>query len=148
MAEPVNIVPIKRALRAPRAEDWQPIFNLIAENHSMVSVCEEMQLHKATVEYRIAEDEDLTRLYMLARARRADALAEKAIETAQDVLDGTVEVARARVALPVFQWAAAQLDPKKWGQSTTKTEITGKDGRELQAGQNVVIFQLPDNDRK
>ena len=147
MAEPLNIVPIKKALRAPRAEDWQPIFNMIATNHDLTTICAEMGLHKPTVMTRMHSDDELERQYLLARAFRADALAEKAIATAEGVLDGSIEASKARVALPVFQWAASQLNPKKWGQSLVRTEITGKDGEALQPGQNIVIFQLPDNGR-
>lgn len=147
MAEPLAIVPLKKALRAPRVEDWQPIFNMIAEDRSLTEICEELGLHKQTVMTRMHGDEDLERQYLLARAYRADALAEKAIAIAEDVLSGAVDAKNARVAAPIYQWAAAQLNPKAWGQTTVRTELTGKDGKELQPGQNVVIFQLPDNGR-
>lgn len=147
MAEPLAIVPLKKPLRAPRAEDWQPIFNMIAADTSLTEICEELGLHKPTVMTRMHGDPELERQYLLARAFRADALAEKAIQIAHDVLDGTVDAKNARVAGPIFQWAASQLNPRAWGQSLVRNEITGKDGEALQPGQNVVIFQLPDNGR-
>lgn len=147
MAVPINIVALKKSVRAPRAEDWQPIFNMIASDKSLKDICEELGLHKPTVMTRMHGDEELERQYLLARAFRADALAEKAIAIAEGVMDGSVEAKNARVAAPIYQWAAAQLNPRAWGQSLHRTEITGKDGAELQPGQNVVIFQLPDNGR-
>lgn len=147
MAEPLSIVPLKKPLRAPRAEDWQPIFNMIAADQSLKEICEDLGLHRPTVMTRMHSDPELERQYLLARAFRADTLAEKAIKIAEDVLSGEVDAKNARVAAPIYQWAAAQLNPKAWGQSTIRTEITGKDGKELAPGQNVVIFQLPDNGR-
>lgn len=144
---PLSIVPLKPVLRAPRAEDWPAIFTGISENRPLKDLCEELGLHRPTVDTRISSDDELSRQWMLARAQRADRLAEKALETADGVLDGTIEPGRAKVALPIYQWAAAQLNPKSWGQSTIKTEVTGKDGAALAPGQNVVIFQLPDNGR-
>ena len=59
MAEPLAIVPLKKALRAPRVEDWKPIFNMIAEDRSLTEICEELGLHKQTVMTRMHADEDL-----------------------------------------------------------------------------------------
>jgi hypothetical protein len=147
MTVPVKIVEIKPRLRAPRIEDWPVIFTLISENAALGTICEEMGLHKATVVNPISESDELTRDFTVAQAMRAEKLAERAIVCADGVLEGTVDPKLAKVAMPIYQWAAAQLDPSRWGRSTTRTEITGLGGKDLQLGNNVVVFNLPENTR-
>jgi hypothetical protein len=149
---------IARIARAPKVEDFPLLFNLISSNVSLQAACEKLNLHYPTVQSRLSGDKDLANDYMLARSYRADILAERVLETAEEVLkggkildiDGTsggVEARAGKVAMDGFQWAAAQLGPQKWGQATIKQEITGKDGRDINIGNQVVVFMLPDNGR-
>lgn len=131
--------------RAPRIEDWAEFFELIALNTNMTEACRIMGLHRGTVLTRIENSDDLTRQYLVARARRADELAEKVILAADAVIGGTLDPKRASVANDAYRWAASQMNPNAWGQSNSKVELTGKGGKDLV--QQVVIFQLPDNDR-
>lgn len=149
MAVPNEVAKLETKYRPPRVEDWPKLFELIAEDHSLTVACKMMGLHRHTVEYRIADDAKLSREFMLARASRADALADKAIDIANDILTGGLlcDPKDAKIAASIYQWAAAQMAPKSWGQATTRTELTGKDGKDLQLGNNVVIFQLPTNER-
>lgn len=142
-----SVTVITPKARAPRVEDWPIIFSLLAESTSLSVICDEMGLHKPTVITRISESDLLTRDFTIAQSLRADRMAERAIAAADGVLEGTVDPKLAKVAMPIYQWAAAQLDPSKWGRSLTKTEISGPGGKDLQMGNNVVIFQLPNNDR-
>lgn len=149
MAVP-KTVPLNPKTRAPRVEEWPTFFELIAEGESFVGACKMMGLHRHTVEYRIADDERLIREYMMARASRADTLAEKAIALAERLCpsgDEAVKAADVKTAADIFFKAAGQLDPKNWGQASTKTELVGKDGKDLELGNNVIIFQLPANSR-
>ena len=139
--------------RPPRLEDFNLIFEMVASNVSLQDACKRLSLHYPTVQSRLTESADLIRQYQLARAYRGELLAEKAIETAQDLIDnnrdenGGVEIRAAKTAIETFKWGAAQLDPAKWGQTTVKTEISGPGGKDLNLGPQIVIFQLPDNGR-
>jgi hypothetical protein len=139
--------------RPPRVEDFPLLFQKISSNVSLAQACRELNLHYYTVQSRLASDKDLAREYMLARAYRGDLLAERALETAEKVLkggempDGGVDARAGKVAIDTFQWGASQLSPKEWGQSTVRQEVTGKDGKEINIGNQVVVFMLPDNGR-
>ena len=141
-----NVIPINKKPRAPRIEDWAIIFSLIAENASLKVICEEMNLHAPTVITRISESNELTRDYNIALGLRAEVMAEKVIALADSVVDGDTEASVLKAVAPIYQWAAAQMDPQKWAKAT-KTEITGANGKDLQLGNNVIVFQLPDNSR-
>jgi hypothetical protein len=145
--------------RPPTVEDFPILFRMVAANIPLTEACRKLDIHYYTVQSRLASDKDLANEYMLAKSYRADALAEEAIEIAREVLKGGelkdldgnliggVSAKAGKVAIETYQWAAAQLAPKAWGQSNTKTELTGKDGKDLNAGNSVIIFMLPDNGR-
>lgn len=135
---------VREPPRPPQAEDWDVIFDYVSENMSLQKACKELNIHYPSVTYRIRENERLQREYNFARANRAEILAEKAIDIAEDVASGLIEPGPAKTAAGIYQWASAQLNPKDWGQSTVRQEITGPGGKELQ---QVVIFALPDNSR-
>lgn len=138
-------IPVAKAPpRAPEPEDWDPLFDLVTDGEGIREACLIMGLHYRTVSYRIRSDERLQREFAFAKAAQGDILAHKAINLADDVISGIVEPAAAKAAAGILQWGAAQMNQKDWGQSTVRTEVTGKDGKELN---QVVIFSLPDNTR-
>ncbi len=138
-------IPIARVPpRPPAPEDWDPLFDLITDGEGIREACIILGLHYRTVSYKIRADKRLQEEFAHARAAQADILAYKAIQLAEDVIDGLVEPGVARAAAPIIQWAAGQLNSKDWGQSTVRQEITGKDGKDLNP---IVIFSLPDNER-
>ena len=49
---------------------------------------------------------------------QADVMDERILEVAEQALDGSVEANAARVAIGAFQWRAARLKPKVYGDST------------------------------
>lgn len=137
--------------RPPRVEDFPILFRMVAANISLSEACRRLAIHYYTVQSRLSSDPKLAEEYMLARAYRADLLAERVIETAEEVLVGAalptggLDYRAAKVGMEGLQWAAAQLGPKGWGQATLKAEVTGKGGAAI--GNQVVIFMLPDNGR-
>jgi hypothetical protein len=132
--------------RAPRIEDFVVIWDLIAEGNTLQGACKQLNVHFPTVKNRIAANPDYVSSLAVANSVRADHYAGRAIDIAESLMDPESEVkpANAKAALPVFQWAAAQLDPQSWGKS--RVEVTGKDGKDL-PGVNVVVFELPQNGR-
>lgn len=138
-------VPIARVPpRAPVPEDWDPLFDLVSDGYGIREACLEMGLHYRTVSYRLRADERLQREFAFAKQAQGDILGHRAINLADDIINGAIEPGAAKVAASIYQWGASQLNAKDWGQATIRQEITGKDGKDLNP---VVIFSLPDNTR-
>lgn len=143
----LNITSLSRTRRrAPRVEDFPLLWDKIEAGKSLADACAELDIHYATTRHRITANPDYVNEFAVANSLRAESYAMRAIEIAEDLMspDCEIKVNNAKAAMPVFQWAAAQLDPQSWGKS--RVEVTGKDGKDL-ATTNVVVFELPKNGR-
>ena len=94
-----------------------------------------------TMFYRkIAEDADLARDYDRAMVMRAQVRIAKIEEVIEAVLIGRAEPAAAKVALDSLRWLAAKED-KRYG-DLQRTELTGRDGKDLYAPPPMTDFQM------
>lgn len=115
----------------------------IAEGESLVSICRSEQMPSTVSVYAwLRLHENFLNRYTIAREDQADTMADEMIEIADDgrndwMMNNKGEVVfdrehamRSRLRIETRKWAAAKLKPKKYG-DFSRTEITGKDGKDL-----------------
>lgn len=92
------------------------ICDRIADGESMRKVCESegMPGRRTVLEWLDRNEEFRTRC---ARARelQADALADRQLDVAGDVLLGKVDPQAGKVAISTYQWLGSKLAPKRYG---------------------------------
>jgi hypothetical protein len=98
----------------------------IADGKSLRKIClDETMPCRATVLDWLEAHEDFQAKHARARARQAECMLEMQLE---EVAECTSENANAvRVKVSTYQWIAAKLAPKKYG-DRIHTELTGADG--------------------
>jgi hypothetical protein len=62
-------------------------------------------------------------MYARARIEQAEAVADKVMEVAEDVLSGAIAPDQGRVAIDAFKWTAAKLDRATYGDTPASTTI-------------------------
>ena len=102
----------------------------ISEGESLAAVCRDDYLPSVrTVMRWLAENEAFRQDYTRAREAKADADADNIGDIAARVLSGEYDPQAARVAIDALKWAAAKMQPKKYGE---KLELSGDDKSPLQ----------------
>lgn len=86
---------------------------------------------KATIFRWMAEHEQFRDKYAKATDARADAIFEEIFDIADDVVEDSAAIAKARLRVDTRKWALARMNPRKYGDKVT-TELTGKDGGAIQ----------------
>lgn len=121
--------------RAGRPTDYTPetaeyICEQLASGRGMLDITSDPGMPHASTVYRWLEARpDFATAYVRARERQADVMDERILEIADRC---TAETAAAdRVRLLAYQWRAARLMPKLYG-DRVKTEHSGPDGGALQ----------------
>nr|WP_225669207.1 terminase small subunit protein [Bradyrhizobium hereditatis] len=112
----------------------------MAEGESLRTICKAEDMpDKSTVFRWLAEHQDFRDQYARASEARAHALAEEALEIADDGRNDTYTdedgheatnhdvIARSRLRVDTRKWFAARLNPKKYGDKVS-SEISGPDG--------------------
>lgn len=79
---------------------------------------------------RLKEDASLAREYDAAMQQRAQVRVDELLDVNQRLLEGRIDPASAKVISQNLQWLAAKESPKQYGE-VTRTELTGRDGRDL-----------------
>jgi hypothetical protein len=143
------------------------VCSLLAEGQSLRKICQlEKMPHISTVmdwlmrgtgEAKRKPYIAFAEQYARAREAQAEVLADEIIDISDDATQDDLFndegkrvlnaewVARSKLRVDARKWVASKLLPKKYGEKTT-LEHQGKDGKELPAPQNTVIY-LPANGR-
>jgi hypothetical protein len=79
----------------------------------------------------MAKDEDFSSRCARARENHADVMDDRILQVAEKVENGTLDAKAGSVVISAFQWRAAKLKPKKYGERI-QAEHTGPDGGPLQ----------------
>ena len=110
------------------------ICSLIAMGKSLNSICGDDNTEdkkdfpcRATVYAWFTKHQEFLDNYTRAKGDSADADADKLDAIAEDVLQGKVDPAAARVAADIIKWAAGKKRPKKYGDKI-QTEHSGSIG--------------------
>lgn len=108
-------------IRSPEIE--AAILDRIADDESLRKICrDEGMPDDRTVRRWLEDDADFARKYARARAVQADTVASGMRDIENDVMNGTLDPASARVVLDSQRWRASKLAPKKYGE---KLEVSG-----------------------
>ena len=92
------------------------IIALISEGSSLAAVCRMPGMPSMrTVMRWLAERDDYRQEYTRAREAKADADADSIGDIAARCLTGEYDPSSARVAIDALKWAAAVMQPKKYG---------------------------------
>ena len=112
-------------------------------DYGLEQICEREDFPSAMTIYRwLREREEFQKLYARAREIQGHFQQERAVKTAIEAQDAQL----GRLAYDARKWAAAKLNPRVYGDKVVN-EVTGPDGQPLTSAPQVVIFQLPDNER-
>jgi hypothetical protein len=108
-------------------EVMDEIVKRISEGESMRSVCRDKRMPSidAVINWQ-RDDPDFA--YRCARARelQAEVMDEKILSVAERVENGEMDPHAARVVLSAYQWRAAKLAPKKYGEKIETTHQVGE----------------------
>lgn len=103
----------------------EEICDRLAVGESMRQICNDDAMpNRSSVLRWMATYEDFAAKCAHARDLQADLMDDKILEIADDALKGLVDVQAAKVAISAYQWRAAKLKPKKYGDKT-QTEHSG-----------------------
>jgi hypothetical protein len=114
----------------PRATDYDDtiadeICERLIEGESMRQICADEQMpHRATVLRWMASNPGFAAKCAHARELQSDLMDDLVLETAHGCTPETAAADRVRIA--AYQWRAAKLAPKKYGDRST-THLVGKD---------------------
>jgi hypothetical protein len=99
----------------------------LARGEPLVGICrDEAMPGERTVYQWLRQNEQFRQAYVHAREERADAVFDDMFRIADEAAPEDTQ--RARLMIDTRKWALARMAPKKYGD---KTEITGKDGKDL-----------------
>lgn len=137
------------------------ICSLLSEGESLVTICKLQKkphistvfdwLAKGTGEKAIEPYKSFADNYAQAREAQAEKYAAEIIDIADDATQDELFtdegkrvcnaefVMRSKLRVDARKWIASKLLPKKYGEKLTQ-EITGKDGKDLPAGQTNVVL--------
>jgi hypothetical protein len=103
------------------------IVKRISEGESMRSVCRDKRMPSIDAVMNWQRD-DPDFAYRCARARelQAEVMDEKILSVAERVENGEMDPHAARVVLSAYQWRAAKLAPKKYGEKIETTHQVGE----------------------
>jgi hypothetical protein len=95
---------------------FDAILDRLADGESLRAICKTPGYpHRRTVEKFLASDPEAAAKCARARESQGDVMDEKQLEIVADMLAGKVDAQAARVAVSVYQWRAAKLAPKRFG---------------------------------
>lgn len=90
------------------------ICDLLMDGNSLVKICEQDGMpHRSTVIRWMAADEDFATRCARAREAQADFMDDKILDVANASTPETAVADRVKIA--AYQWRAAKLQPKKYG---------------------------------
>ena len=91
----------------------------MAEGKSVRAYCREYPDYKSsTICLWLSQDEDFAEQYARACEMRGDAKFEDTDEIMEELRQGKIDAATARVLIDTVKWQAGKLKPKKYGDST------------------------------
>ena len=94
---------------------FDDIVGAIGNGDPLKKICDELGLNASTVRKFILKDEDMSHQYDEARLMQADAHADRIMEAADKVLDGTLDPQAGRVAIDAMKWTSSRLKPQVYG---------------------------------
>jgi len=89
----------------------ESVLTLIVEGHLMYTAAKSLNLPLSSLYRAFKQDPNLWEKYKRARELGANAIAEQAV----DIADNDLDAKRARNRVMVRQWLAGKLDPKTYG---------------------------------
>lgn len=105
------------------------------EGRSMRQVCEEDGMpHRSTVLRWMSENEDFATKCARARAMQADIMDDLILEVADNCTPETAQADRVKIA--AYQWRAAKLQPKKYGE---KVELEHSGAVKVEKVERVIV---------
>lgn len=125
-------------IRSPEIE--QKLLEELMSGKSMRQVCDmEGMPHRMTVIRWMAEDKEFATKCARAREIQADTIEEDMADIEDEVLQGRIDPAAARVVLSSKQWRASKMAPKKYGDKVT---LAGDKENPLQVEQTLDVSKL------
>ena len=114
--------------RCPKSpEVMDEIVHRISEGESLRSVCRDKRMPSIwTVMDWQRDDADFANRCARARELQAEVMDEKILSVADRVETGEMDPNSARVVLSAYQWRAAKLAPKKYGEKIETTHQVGE----------------------
>ncbi len=114
--------------RCPKSpEVMDEIVHRISEGESLRSVCRDKRMPSIwTVMDWQRDDADFASRCARARELQAEVMDEKILSVADRVETGEMDPNSARVVLSAYQWRAAKLAPKKYGEKIETTHQVGE----------------------
>jgi hypothetical protein len=108
-------------------EVMDEIVKRISEGESMRSVCRDKRMPSiwAVMDWQ-KDDPDFSHRCARARELQAEVMDEKILSVAERVENGEMDPHAARVVLSAYQWRAAKLAPKKYGEKIETTHQVGE----------------------
>jgi hypothetical protein len=114
-----------RCTKSPEVMD--EIVHRISEGESLRSVCRDKRMPSIwTVMDWQRDDADFASRCARARELQAEVMDEKILSVADRVETGEMDPNSARVVLSAYQWRAAKLAPKKYGEKIETTHQVGE----------------------
>ena len=114
-----------RCPKSPEVRD--EIVHRISEGESLRSVCRDKRMPSIwTVMDWQRDDADFANRCARARELQAEVMDEKILSVADRVETGEMDPNSARVVLSAYQWRAAKLAPKKYGEKIETTHQVGE----------------------
>lgn len=113
-----------------RKEQVEQIIALIESGESERSACEKVGMNRATFRS-AAMRHGAADQYARALAALAEEQVERLECAIQDMRDGVIDAAQARVEIDARKWFASKFLPKKYGERVQQ-EISGPDGGPIQ----------------
>ena len=114
-----------RCAKSPEVMD--EIVHRISEGESLRSVCRDKRMPSIwTVMDWQRDDADFANRCARARELQAEVMDEKILSVADRVETGEMDPNSARVVLSAYQWRAAKLAPKKYGEKIETTHQVGE----------------------
>lgn len=127
------------------AETAEMICEKIADGLSLRTICDDQTMpHRVTVLRWLDAHPDFAAKYARAREFQADAMDEKILSVADSCTPETAQADRVKIA--AYQWRAAKLAPKKYGEKVLQ-EVTGAEGGPVVHRIERVIVRPPNSDR-
>lgn len=125
---------MKRASPVPKA-NWPIILERLALGNSLRSICRDLGISESDTRYHVTENPEMFAQYARARNAGFDALADQAIEIADDKDE---DANSRRVRIDARKWYLSKLRPDKYG-DMTRTELSGPAGGPVQ---NKLIVEI------
>ena len=103
------------------------------ESYSLRKLCQlnsDLPCRDSITDHMGASEEFSTRCAR-ARENHAEVMDDRILEVAEKVENGVLDAKAGSVVISAFQWRAAKLKPKKYGERL-QAELTGADGGPLQ----------------